>query len=68
MYDDVRRKNVAEALEEMEPYVIFNEQRIRNTESMLNKILSFIPFIGQRKTSTHVTQVIEQNDNVCDNV
>ena len=73
MYDDIRRKNIADALEEMEPYVVFNEQRVRKTETILDKIMSMFPSIvttnEKKKTDAGVSNTTTGNSNdVCDNV
>jgi hypothetical protein len=73
MYDDIRRKNIADVLEEMEPYVVFNEQRVRKTETILDKIMSMFPSIvtTNEKKNSHagVSNTTTGNgDDVCDNV
>ncbi len=81
MYDEYRRTNIADALEDMEPYVVFNEQRIRKTESLLNKLMSMLPSIASigkqtldaNSTSSSSTETIPKADNgnnrdVCNNV
>lgn len=75
MYDDIRRKNIADALEEMEPYVVFNEQRVRKTETILDKIMSMFPSIVTMRQQKHVVAATGaskpdagNNNDVCDNV